>query len=322
VVDFNIVAGGDFWALGSGSQYVRNLTFQPAFTGSASLFANGIIYGNVLLSPNQTVTTSTSGYTNFASTTGTKTITTNGVVINRNFNFSSGSWILGSDLIMGSQGGLVLFSKGTFSTNNYNVTSVRWQYSYVVGDPVVLNLGSSTITLISYYLPDTVTIPWQMGVSGDLTINGGTSNIVFNTDVAQATMNPGYPAPEYYKITQAGSNNLLLNAGFTFDTLQNTAQPTTITFRDGNTFVLKNFNVAGTAGNLVTIASKSPGTQFTLTKNTGSKVLVSYCTISDSNITPTGYWFAPTSQGNVNGGNNTGWNFSANGLENNFFLMF
>jgi hypothetical protein len=145
---------------------------------------------------------------------------------------------------------------------------------------------------------------------------------VFNTDVAQATMNPGYPATEYYKITQAGSNNLLLNAGFTFDTLQNTAQPTTITFRDGNTFVLKNFNVAGTAGNLVTIASKSPGTQFTLTKNTGSKVLVSYCTISDSNITPTGYWFAPTSQGNVNGGNNTGWNFSANGLENNFFLMF
>ena len=322
VVDFNIVAGGDFWALGSGSQYVRNLTFQPAFTGSSSLFANGIIYGNVLLSPNQTITVSTSGYTNFASTTGTKTITTNGVVINRNFNFSSGSWILGSDLIMGSQGGLVLFSKGTFSTNNYNVTSVRWQYSYGVGDPVVLNLGSSTITLISYYLPDTVTIPWQMGGSGDLTINGGTSNIVFNTDVAQATMNPGYPATEYYKITQAGSNNLLLNTGFTFDTLQNTAQPTTITFRDGNTFVLKNFNVKGTAGNLVTIASKSPGTQFNLTKNTGSKVLVSYCTISDSNITPTGYWFAPTSQGNVDGGNNTGWNFSANGLENNFFLMF
>jgi hypothetical protein len=323
-VDLNIVSGSD--AIGTAG-VVRNFTLQPAFTGSSQMFANGFIYGNLLLSPSQTITSSASA-TTFAATSGTKTITTNGVTLDRSLTFNGlgGSWVLGGALTMGATNGYLLFVRGTFSTANYNVVALRWQYDYVtVIGTVVLNLGSSTITLN----PSGQPIPWQMGGAnaGFLTINGGTSNIVFNTTVAQASMNPSSGnTVTYYKVTQAGANNLLLNDGMKLNTLQNTAQPTTISFRETATvigsFVIDNFNVSGTAGNLVTIASKTPGSQFSIAKNTGGKVLVSYCTISDSAASPSGYWFAPTSQGNVDGGNNTGWNFGSDGGRGGFLTFF
>jgi hypothetical protein len=330
-VDFNIVAGSDSFSINAAS-IVRNFTVQPAFTGSTGLFTGGFIYGNLLLSPSQSAGTSATA-TTFAATSGTKTITTNGVTIDRplTFNGVGGTWSLQDALTLGATNGALLFSNGTFNTANYNVTSVRWQYDYlVVVGTVVLNLGSSTITLIQN-TAGSITIPWQMGGGAGpfpLTVNGGTSNIVFNTTVAQVSFNPNNAATSvtYYKITQAGTNTLLLNDGVTLNTLQNTAQPTTITFNNAVTtgfpFVIDNFNVSGTAGNLVTLASKTPGSQFTLAKNTGGKVLVSYLTISDSNVTPAGYWFAPTSQGNVDGGNNTGWNFASAGGAGGFLPFF
>jgi flagellar hook assembly protein FlgD len=81
----------------------------------------------------------------------------------------------------------------------------------------------------------------------------------------------------------------------------------TITFTAGTTTTVTNFNLDGTAGNLVTINSSVPGTQFTLYKASGT-VNSSYLLIQDSNATGNAMWNANDGT-NVNSGNNTGWNW-------------
>ena len=81
----------------------------------------------------------------------------------------------------------------------------------------------------------------------------------------------------------------------------------TITFTAGTTTTVTNLNLDGTAGNLVTINSSVPGTQFTLYKANGT-VNVSYLQIQDSNATGAAVWNANDGT-NTNLGNNTGWNW-------------
>jgi hypothetical protein len=77
---------------------------------------------------------------------------------------------------------------------------------------------------------------------------------------------------------------------------------------------VSNFSLAGTAGNLVTINSSTPGTQFTLSKSSGT-VNAQFLAIQDSNATGGAIWNALFS---TNLGNNTGWIFPGG----NMFLMF
>ena len=43
-----------------------------------------------------------------------------------------------------------------------------------------------------------------------------------------------------------------------------------ITFEEGSTTTVTNFNISGTTGNIVTIKSSVQGSQFTLTKSSGT----------------------------------------------------
>lgn len=81
----------------------------------------------------------------------------------------------------------------------------------------------------------------------------------------------------------------------------------TITFTAGTTTTVTSFTLAGTTGNLVTINSTVPGTQFTLYKDSGT-VNASYLQIQDSNATGNAVWNALDGT-NTNLGNNTGWNW-------------
>jgi hypothetical protein len=94
----------------------------------------------------------------------------------------------------------------------------------------------------------------------------------------------------------------------------------TIIFEAGSTTTVTNFTFSGTAGNIVTIKSSSPGTQFTLTKASGT-VTASYVSIRDSNATGGAYWDA-TSNTNFNFGNNTGWEFTVTPVTGEFFAFF
>jgi hypothetical protein len=94
----------------------------------------------------------------------------------------------------------------------------------------------------------------------------------------------------------------------------------TITFEAGSTTTVTNFTLSGTAGNIVTIKSSVQGTQFNLTKSSGT-VAVSYVSIEDSNATGGAYWDA-TDGTNINAGNNTGWNFPILPVTGQFMSFF
>lgn len=95
---------------------------------------------------------------------------------------------------------------------------------------------------------------------------------------------------------------------------------TTITFEAGSTTTITSFNISGQAGQLVTLKSSSPGTQYTLTKSSGT-VTASYVSLEDSNATGGAYWDA-TDGTNINAGNNTGWNFPILPVTGQFMSFF
>jgi hypothetical protein len=120
----------------------------------------------------------------------------------------------------------------------------------------------------------------------------------------------------------AGAAERWIYGSNTFGSITGVTRNYSVSFEAGTTQTVNTFNVSGTSGNLVTLKSLTPGTRWNIAKNTGGKVLVSYVSITDSAATPAGYWFAPTSQGNVNGGNNTGWNFGTAGGAGGFLPFF
>lgn len=319
-VDFNITAGSDIWLI-SGASIVRNVNFS-GFSGSSGLFSGGVIYGNFFLSATQTVSAS-SGFNLFAATSGVKTITSNGLLIDQRIRFGGvgGSWALQDALTLGSTRAIDIYA-GTFTTNSFTVTCGKFgdNAALATGNRTI-NLGASTINCLGY---STTASSFQIADGAyTFTVNAGTSTIYMAEAYTGASTQDFYGGGKtYYNLVYSGDQPSTIYNSNTFNSISNTAQPLALSFEAGSTQTVNNFNVSGTAGNLVTMASSVPGTRWNLVKNTGGKVLVSYCSITDSAVTPAGYWFAPTSQGNVNGGNNTGWNFGSSGDAANGFLPF
>jgi len=98
---------------------------------------------------------------------------------------------------------------------------------------------------------------------------------------------------------------------------------TTITFEAGSTTTVTAFTMSGAAGELTTINSSVPGTQFTLSKASGT-VTASYLRIQDSNATGGATWNADNGT-DTDLGNNNGWIFTAppvSTVNGQFFAFF
>jgi len=316
-VSMNITSGSDGVTL-STTGTVLNLNFT-GYSGASNL--PGFIYGNLTLSATQTITAS-SAVAVFAATSGTKTITTNGVAIDRTLVFDGigGSWALQDAITVGGTRTFQLYA-GTLTTNGYAVTVGKFGGSTNTGNRT-LNLGASVITCIGESTSQTA--QWQVEDGGfSYTVNAGTSTIYMaEAFTGTSTQNFIGGGKTYYNVVFSGGQPGGFYDSNTFNSISNTTQPLTLSFEAGTTQTVNNFNVSGTSGNLVTLTSATPGSQWSLAKNTGGKVLVSFCSITDSAATPAGYWFAPTSQGNVDGGNNTGWNFGTAGGAGGFLPFF
>jgi hypothetical protein len=199
---------------------------------------------------------------------------------------SGATLTLADDLVDVSNG---MFVGGTFTTNNFNVTSA------LVSVSGTLNMGSSTFTIDLY--------DWYVDTTA--TINAGTSTI----SMISAGLGTGFfdgGGKTYYNLNIVST--IQLTGNNTFNTISNSTQPITIDFAAGSTQTVTNFNVSGTAGNLVTLQSTTPGTQFTLSKASGT-VSRNYLSIKDSAATGGAAWYAGANSTNVS--NNTGWTFTA-----------
>jgi hypothetical protein len=109
-------------------------------------------------------------------------------------------------------------------------------------------------------------------------------------------------------LNQGGSGALTIQQSNTFANISNTVQPATVTLTAGTTQTVSAFSLAGTAGNLITLNTSSAGTQATLSDSSGI-VSVSFVSVKDINATGGAIWDAPTTNGNIDAGNNIGWNF-------------
>jgi hypothetical protein len=206
--------------------------------------------------------------------------------------------------------GRINLQKGTFNANGFNVTLWGFEMnnngsSYT---PTV-NMGSGTWTINDDGQGDP---GWYVDGTYS-TVNSGTSTINFTGGVTGV----GYPpfqggGKTYYNLNAAGRLTILDSN--TFNTFSNTGQPVgyrTILFQRGTTTTVANFSISGTSGALVTLTRSSTATGYTtwsLSKSSGT-VSVNYVSLSYSVATGGAAWYAGANS--TNGGNNTGWTFTA-----------
>ena len=296
-LNVKVSAGADTITMNA-SHVVKNLEFTSAFTGTWSN-STRTIYGNLILSPSMTLG-SGSGTTTFAATSGTKTITSNGETMDFPvvFNGVGGTWQLQDALTLGNR--TLTLTAGTFDASSYNVTTANFSSSGTGVRQIKFGSGTWTIT-------GSGAGTWNCGTTTNMTTTQGTAVISFTS---ASTKNASFGGLTYPTINNGGAGALKVgDSNSTFLNLTNTVQPTTFTFDSGTTNYFTNFPISGTAGNLVTLGASGTGTH-TLSKASGT-VSVSYCSISDSNATGGATWLASVTNGNVDGGNNTGWNFAA-----------
>jgi hypothetical protein len=198
---------------------------------------------------------------------------------------------------------------GTFNLSSYNTTSVSF---FSNGTSTRSITGSGTYSLTG----SGSTTFYNINAAG-ITMSGVTVNMTSASAKTFAGGGGSYPI-----LNQGGAGALTISGNNSFTDITATTRPSTISFTAGSTQTVTGFTLSGTLGNLVTINSTTPGTQFNLSRASGT-VSVGYLNIEDSNATGGASWYADVTSFNV--GNNTGWIFTAppGGVYlGNFFAFF
>jgi hypothetical protein len=295
-ISFNFTAGTYSLTVGNN---VRSLNFT-GFAGSLNNVAR-TIFGDVTFSTGMTVTAGASTQT-FASTSGTpRTIRTNGKTLDfpLTFDGGGGTFRLLDAFTMGSTRTLT-HTNGTLDLNGFNLT-VGTSYTTASGTKnITFNGGTLTC-------PNSGTSAFNNAAAGGFTTTAGTGIGTINMTSASAKTFIGGGATYNCTLNNGGAGALTITGSNTFTTLQNTVQPTSFLFTTGTTTTLTNWAINGTAGNLVTIGSSTAAPHI-LSKASGT-VSADYLSISRSTATGGAVWYAGANS--TNGGNNTGWIFSA-----------
>lgn len=271
------------------------------FSGENDLVtATSTINGNIIFSA--TMTFGGSQVYTFSATS-SKTITTNGVTIDRSVTLSGvgGIWVLQDNFTMGSTRTFSL-SNGTINSNNKNVSVGLFSSSN--SNTRTITLGSGTWTLTG-----TGTV-WTTATTTNLTLTANTATIKL-TDSSASTktfsgggltfyyiwLAPGVGAGEFDFV---GSNTFtsFLDDGTVAHAIKFTAGTTT-------TFTNKpDFSGASVAN--ITISSITAATH-TLVFSGTTPISFDFLTISYSIASPNTVWYAGANS--VDSGNNTGWVF-------------
>jgi hypothetical protein len=287
-LNISITAGSDGVRFDSSSR-VRNLNFT-GFSGTLSALTTiGTIYGNLVYSSGMTIQAS-NGIHTFAATSGTQTITTNGKTLDFPITKNAASTLqLQDNLTMGSTRTLT-HTAGTLDVNDFTLTTGL--YSSTGSTTRQLDVGTGTIA-----------VEGNFTASGSNYTTAGTGTISMTSASSKTFAGGSFTYPI---LNQGGSGALVITGANTFANITNTVQPATIIFPSSTTQNITNFNVNGTAGNLITIESSTSGTQATLNSPSNITNLVSYVSLKDSNAQG-GIWQAPSNYNNTILTNVTGW---------------
>lgn len=223
-ISFAITAGTYVFTITTGA-VIQDLDF----TGFSGTFAQGssslTIFGNLIYSATMTTTTTAnSGYITFVATSGTDTITTNGITVNNNIRFNGvgGTFRLADNFNQGSTSyfsivngtvdfnsvtyslGVLEFQTGTRSYINYGGTLTPTAVVHTSGTvtigtgAVITTSGSYTLTAGTLTLNDDINLvvgSFLSNNSNTRVINFGTSEIVItgnNSTVCNIATTTGY----------------------------------------------------------------------------------------------------------------------------------
>jgi hypothetical protein len=242
---------------------------------------------------------------------GTHTVTMNGKNPGNTWTFSApgGSYDIQDQITTGQ--GLTL-TAGTLSFNNISNTWKNLNASSVLVS-TVLTLGSGT-TLLT----DTSGNVFSAETGTDLTITATTGTIKFTgTGTGEKTFAGGGKNYGTVWFSGSGTGSYTITGSNTFAGLKTDAAPgaiKTIQFTASTTTILSSsagWELNGDASYTNVIKSKTSASH-TLSCASGT-IQASYCNISYSTATGGATWDAYSLSGNVDGGNTSGWLWSAPG---------
>ena len=285
------------------SYAVRNLNFT-GFAGTLNAIAGGIVYGNLTISTGMTVA-SANATLNFRATSGTQLITTNGKTLDFSitFNAPGATYALQDALTLGSTRNTA-FTAGTVNLAGFTLTTGTASSQGANTRNVTFNGGTLLIS-------GSGATAWNASGAGGFSTTQGTGTGTISMTSASAKTFVGGGFTYDCTLNQGGAGTLTITGANTFNDITNTnATASQITFPASTTTTVNAFTLSGSSGNLVSIRSSTPGTRFTLSDPSGT-VSVSFLDIQDSNATGGATWNAFVSNGNVDSGNNLGWDFGA-----------
>ena len=296
-ISFNFTVGT--YVLSLTASGLRGVDFT-GYAGTLTLTGAVTVFGNLVISTGMTISASVSAIS-FSSTSGTKTITTNGKTLDLplTFGVSGGAWQLQDALTMGATRTL-LHASGTLDLNGKTLT-VGASYTTTTGTK---NLTFNGGTLVC---PAASTTAFNNNAPTNFTTTAGTGTGTISMTAATAKTFVGGGSTFNCTLNQGGAGTLTITGANTFNNITNTVQPATVLFTAATTSTFNNFNLNGTAGNLVTIGSVTASSH-TLSKASGT-VSGDYLSISRSTATGGAAWYAGANS--TDGGNNLGWIFTA-----------
>lgn len=304
----NISSGSDAIKLFSstGGSY-GNINFT-GFTGSlGGGGSTGItITGNFTLGSGMTTADVDATHPFVFSSGTTQTITSNGVTLNHGITVQTAGTniVLADALTLGALHTLTL-TTGTFNANNFNVSCGLLASSGTGTRTLTMGTGTWSLTGVGTIL--------TFATATNLTLSAASCTLkITDTSSSSKTLSLGaVTGGNIYggiTVTAGGSGAVIFSptATTTISTFI-CIGPKTLTFAATRTFAVTNWYITGSYGNLVTIASSSAGSAFTLSVASGV-VTSRYVSLQDSTATGGATFYAINS---VNVSGNTGWTFVA-----------
>lgn len=262
---------------------------MTGFVGTISATNIITVYGSLTLSATTTVTSTTNAIV-LASTSGNKTITTNGVTINRPITVQCGgsiTYTMNDSITMGNIAARVFtITTGNFDLNKNTLSTIS--FVTATGTKNLKFNGGSIYIFGSGGTAFNNAVPGGFATSAGPNGNG----YIYMTSASAKTF-VGGGTTFAASLIQAGSGTLTVTGNNTFaGSLKNTTQPAPITFTSSTTNTFNtDIKLKGTAGSLIVLTSTVAGTAATLS-HTGSNVSCDYISVKDNTAAGTVPFYA------------------------------
>lgn len=285
--------GGAGFSITSGNFSCRNLDFT-SYTGVYSGNRGGNVSGNLTLGATMATVTCI-GVVTFNGTSGTQTITSNGVShsLQPTINNSGTAIVSLADNFTTSSGTFTV-TAGSFTTNSKSLTCRKF---------ISTNSNTRSITLDNSVI--TCTVPtsgnaWDFTNASGLTLSATGSEIKLNGIVTGVTPTFAGGGQTYHYLTLIGaagvtSGGYVVSGSNTFDKIEiqgtgGTAQR--VFFNDGDTQTVTRFVAQGVTAGHFTLGSFSGGAAY-ISKSAGEMIEIDYVElVGGLNVKGGALWFA------------------------------